>query len=74
MVSTVTRSGNGKKSLKLNAQRVRGALMMQGLTFSALAAKHGVSRQMVWKLARGLRPGRCGKSAAVMKSLQEAAS
>lgn len=73
MVHAVTQRRNGKKTPKLNPQRVRGALLMQGITFQDIAAKHGVSRQMVWKLAQGLRPGRGGKSAAIRAALEAAA-
>jgi hypothetical protein len=72
MVHAVTPARNGKNLPNLNAQRVRGALMMRGLTFQAIGEQHGVSRQMVWKIVTGRRPGRSGKSAAVRASLEAA--
>lgn len=73
MVASRVRRHKAENPPKLEPRVVRAALCLRGETLADVAHRHGVRRQMVDKLLRGHRPGRSGKSAAIMRELREVA-
>lgn len=66
MVAKRTPSRNAET---LDLRVVRAALTLQGRNLGAVARAHGVSRQLVDRIARGQRAGVRGKSAAIRREL-----
>lgn len=65
---------NNPKRRPLDERRVRAGLLLTGHTIASFARRNRVSRQLVWRLISGERPGLSGRSAAIRRKLEEVAA